>query len=126
MCVEPDKMAKATNVDLDQRLIRESDLEHRIATRRTTATGLAFPANGMKPERINRFGPKRATEEFEADGTPAATIAFPKQAVRGANLRQRGVAARTDQIGRAIRIHSTAPTSWKSPKCHATMARRLI
>ena len=97
MCVKPDKMAYAADIDLYDRLIGQSDFEHRIAARGTTSAALAFSANGVKPKRIDRFRGKSATQKLETDRAPATIVARPKHAMRGAHLFQRQIASRTER-----------------------------
>ena|SRR5438874_900578 len=121
MCVKPDKMAYAADIDLYDRLIGQSDFEHRIAARGTTSAALTFSANGVKPKRIDRFRGKSATQKLETDRAPATIVARPKHAMRGAHLFQRQIASRTEQLRSIVCSHQSesskiqAPTSREIP-----------
>jgi len=114
-------MAYAADIDFYDRLIGQSDFEHRIAARGTTSAALAFPANGVKPKRIDRFRGKSATQKLKTDRAPATIVARPKYAMRGAHLFQRQIAPRTEQLRAVVCSHKSesskiqAPTSREIP-----------
>src|SRR5438876_1950111 len=115
MCVKPDKMAYAADIDLYDRLIGQSDFEHRVAAGGTTSAALAFPGNGVKPKRIDRFGRKGATQNLETDRAPATTVARPKYTMRGAHLFQRQIAPWTEQLRAIVCSHESESSKIRAP-----------
>jgi hypothetical protein len=91
-------MAKPANVDFDLGVVREFDFSHGPVAGRAIAAGLSFTAECMKPERIDRFGCKRAPQKFDANRASAAFLAAPKDPIRRAHLRQRPLTTWTHKL----------------------------
>ena len=78
-------------------LIGTMDRDHCFAAHRAGRAVVAFMANCVKPQGIDRFRLKRLTQQFNRNGASTAILAAPNRAPAGLDFLQRQIAARAGQ-----------------------------
>jgi hypothetical protein len=88
----------AANIDIDGSVVGESNVNHRLTTRRTKTAPSSLAAERMPPKRVNGFWSEGVAQKFDRDCPPAAAATRPENAMRGPDFLQRLLATWADQI----------------------------
>lgn len=89
MSVEPDEVTVLADIDIYLGAIGQRDLDHRMPAHGAGAAVSSFAADGVKPERVDRFRCKRVAQKLDRNRAAAAVVASPEDSMRGLYLLER-------------------------------------